>query len=186
MQEENNTNVVTETTNTGAVKNGSAMTGTLSDEDRQSVDEMLIADHTDYETDWSEFDVPDTDENPPDSDGRVVKDSAYYEREIRKLKKKREQFDNHSARMRNKMKGELRKDRNARLVMWGAEFEYWVGRKSPSLKKLLPYLDRDTQKRIIAHIFAEIRTGPVIINILKDNTKDIKDILPDDLKPYAE
>ena len=186
MQEENNTNVETETTNTGAEKNAPSLPNALSDEDTGFVEEVLIADHTDYETDWSEFDVPDTYEKPSDSDGNAVKDSAYYEREIRKLKKKREQFDNHSDRMRNKMKGELRKDRNARLVMWGAEFEYWVGRKSPSLKKLLPYLDRDTQKRIIAHIFAEIRTGPVIINILKDYTKDIKDVLPEDLKPYAE
>ena len=186
MQEENNANIVSETANTGAEKNGSVLMETLSDEDREFVEEVLIADHTDYETDWSKYDVPDTDEKLSDSDGRIVKDSAYYEREIRKLQKKREQFDNHSARMRNKMKGELRKDRNARLVMWGAEFEYWVGRKSPPLKKLLPYLDRDMQKRIIAHIFAEIRTGPVIINILKDYTKDIKDVLPEDLKPYAE
>ena len=186
MQEENNAIIAPETANTGAEKNSSALMETLSDEDREFVEEMLAADHTDYETDWSKYDVPNTDENPSDSNGRTVKDSAYYEQEIRKLKKKREQFDNHSARMRNKMKGELRKDRNARLVMWGAEFEYWVGRKSSSLKKLLPYLDRDMQKKIIAHIFAEIRTGPVIINILKDYTKDIKDILPDDLKPYAE
>ena len=186
MQKENNTNIVPKTANTGAEKICSSLTKSLSDEDRQFVEEVLTADHTDYETDWSEFDVPDTDEKPADSDGRVVKDSTYYEREILKLQKKREQFDNHSARMRNKMKGELRKDRNARLVIWGAEFEYWVGRKSPSLKKLLPYLDRDTQKRIIAHIFAEIRTGPVIISILKDYTKDIKEFLPDDLKPYAE
>lgn len=84
------------------------------------------------------------------------------------------------------MKGELRKDRNARLVMWGAEFEYQIGTRSPNLKKLLPYLDRDMQKKIIWHIFAEIRTGPLIIKILKDYTRDIKDVLPDDLKPYAE
>ena len=186
MQEENNANNALKMANTRAEKNGSSLMETLSDKDRQFVEEVLVVDHTDYETDWSKYDVPDTDEKPSDSDGRTVKDSAYYEQEIRKLKKKREQFDNHSARMRNKMKGELRKDRNARLVMWGAEFEYWVGSKSPSLKKLLPYLDRDMQKRITAHIFAEIRTGPVIINILKDYTKDIKDILPDDLKPYAE
>ena len=186
MQEENNTNVETETTNTGAGEISSSLTQNLSDEDREFIEEVLAADHTDYETDWSKFNVSDTDEKPLDSDAHTVKDSAYYEREIKKLQKKREQFNNHSARMRNKMKGELRKDRNARLVMWGAEFEYWVGRKSPPLKKLLPYLDRDTQKRIIAHIFAEIRTGPVIINVLKDYTKDIKDVLPDDLKPYAE
>jgi hypothetical protein len=36
------------------------------------------------------------------------------------------------------------------------------------------------------HIFAEIRTGPLIIEILKNYTKDIKDVLPDDLRPYAE
>jgi len=42
------------------------------------------------------------------------------------------------------------------------------------------------QKKIIWHIFSEIRTGPLIIKILKDYTKDIKDVLPDDLKPYTE
>ena len=186
MQGENKTNIAPETANTGAEKNSSSLVKALFDEKGELVEEVRADDHTDYETDWSEFDVPDSDEKTSDTDGRAVQDSAYYEREIRKLQKKREQFDNHSARMRNKMKGELRKDRNARLVMWGAEFEYWVGRKSPPLKKLLPYLDRDTQKKIIAHIFAEIRTGPVIINILRDYTKDIKDVLPDDLKPYAE
>lgn len=186
MQEGNNTNIEPETVNTGAEKNSSALMETLSDEDREFVEEVFVAGHTDYETDWSRFDVAGTDDKPSDADGSAVKDSAYYEREIRKLKKKREQFDNHSARMRNKMKVELRKDRNARLVMWGAEFEYEIGKRSPNLKKLLPYLDRDMQKRIIAYIFAEIRTGPVIIKILKDYTKDIKDVLPDDLKPYAE
>ena len=63
-------------------------------------------------------------------------------------KKKQTQHINHYARMRNKIKGELRKDRNARLVMWGAEFEYQIGKRSPKLKNLLPYLDRDLQKKV--------------------------------------
>ncbi len=115
-----------------------------------------------------------------------IDDQAYYDREIKKLKKKQEQHNNHYARMRNNVKNELRKDRNARLVMWGAEFEYQIARRRPMLKKLLPYLDRDLQKKIMFHIFAEIRTGPLIIEIIKGYTKDIKDILPDDLRPYAE
>ena len=148
--------------------------------------EDLLADHTDYETDWSEFDIQDTGENAPESDDPVIEKIGGYNQEIEKLKKKKAQHINHYARMRNKLKGELRKDRNARLVMWGAEFEYQIGKRCPSLKKLLPYLDRDLQKKIIWHIFAEIRTGPLIIGILKDYTKDITAELPDDLKPYAE
>ena len=148
--------------------------------------EDLLADHTDYETDWSEFDIQDTDENAPEIDDPVIEKIGEYNQEIEKLKKKQAQHINHYARMRNKIKGELRKDRNARLVMWGAEFEYQIGERCPSLKKLLPYLDRDLQKKIIWHIFAEIRTGPLIIEILKDYTKGITAELPDDLKPYAE
>ena len=148
--------------------------------------EDLLADHTDYETDWSEFDIQDTGENAPESDDPVIEEISGFNQEIERLKKKQTQHINHYARMRNKIKGELRKDRNARLVMWGAEFEYQIGKRCPSLKKLLPYLDRDLQKKIIWHIFAEIRTGPLIIEILKDYTKGITAELPDDLKPYAE
>ena len=175
-----------ETAKAGAEKGGLFLSEPPSGEDGNFVEEVLIKDHTDYESDWSEFDVSSAGEKDADiedaGDGRISR----YEQEIKKLKKKREQFDNHSARMRNKMKNELRKDRNARLVMWGAEFEYQVGKRSPNIKKLLPYLGRDMQKKIIWHIFAEIRTGSLIIDILKDYTKDIKDILPDDLRPYAE
>ena len=162
------------------------MTDTLSGGDKEFTEEALMTDHTDYETDWTEFDISDSGENEDDisdDDGDRI---SRYEQEIRKLKKKWEQHNNHYERMRNKMKGELRKDRNARLVMWGAEFEYQIGKRSPNLKKLLPYLDRELQKKIIWHIFAEIRTGPLIISILKDYTKNIKDVLSDDLKPYAE
>ena len=186
MQEENKTHTMPETAKAGTEKTGAALTDTLSGGDKEFTEKALMTDHIDYETDWTEFDIPDTADDSSENDGRVVKDSAYYDREIKKLKKKREQHENHYARMRNKMKGELRKDRNARLVMWGAEFEYQIGKRSPNLKKLLPYLDRDVQKKIIWHIFAEIRTGLLIISILKDYTKDIKDVLPDDLKPYAE
>ena len=186
MREDNKSNIMPETTEAGAGQKGSDLTETASDKDKGFIEEEFKTDHTDYETDWTEFDISDTADDSSENDGRVVKDSAYYDREIKKLKKKREQHENHYARMRNKMKGELRKDRNARLVMWGAEFEYQIGKRSPNLKKLLPYLDRDMQKKIIWHIFAEIRTGPLIIKILKDYTKDIKDVLPDDLKPYAE
>ena len=186
MQEDNKAIMMPETAKAGTEKTGAALTDTSSGGDREFTEEALMADHTDYEKDWTEFDIPDTADDSSENDGRVVKDSAYYDREIKKLKKKREQHENHYARMRNKVKGELRKDRNARLVMWGAEFEYQIGKRSPNLKKLLPYLGRDMQKKIIWHIFAEIRTGPLIIEILKDYTKDIKDILPDDLRPYAE
>ena len=186
MQEENKIINEPETADTHEHKNNQQEPVSNSDKAEKFAGEELAADHTDYEADWSKYDIPDDVDKPEKSEGRIVKDSAYYEQEIRRLKKKREQFDNHSARMRNKMKSELRKDRNARLVMWGAEFEYQVGKRSPNLKKLLPYLGRELQKKIIWHIFAEIRTGPLIISILKDYTRDIKDVLPDDLKPYAE
>lgn len=186
MLEENNITISPETVKDDTGKTSQSEPKPSSDETVIFDEELLNADHTDYETDWSKYDLSIPEENLAEDSGRTVKDSAYYDKEIKKLKKKREQFDNHCARMRNKMKGELRKDRNARLVMWGAEFEYQIGTRSPNLKKLLPYLDRDMQKKIIWHIFAEIRTGPLIIKILKDYTRDIKDVLPDDLKPYAE
>ena len=186
MQEENKIINEPEMADTQEHKNNQQEPVFNSDKAEEFIREELAADHTDYETEWPKYDLPDYEDKSGKNEGRIVKDSAYYEQEIKKLKKKQEQHSNHYARMRNKVKNELRKDRNARLVMWGAEFEYQIGKRSPNLKKLLPYLGRDMQKKIIWHIFAEIRTGPLIIEILKDYTKDIKDILPDDLRPYAE
>lgn len=186
MQEENKANIVSETAKARAWKTGAALAEIVSDKGKGFIEEELMADHTDYETDWSKFDISGSGENEEDISDSYGDKISRYGQEIRKLKKKREQHENHYARMRNKVKGELRKDRNARLVMWGAEFEYQIGKRSPNLKKLLPYLGRELQKKIIWHIFAEIRTGPLIISILKDYTKNIKDVLPDDLKPYAE
>lgn len=186
MQEENKIINEPETADMQVQKNNQQEPVSNADKAEGFAGEALVADHTDYGTDWSKYDIPDDEDKPEKSEGRVVKDSEYYDREIKKLKKKQEQHNNHYVRMRNKVKNELRKDRNARLVMWGAEFEYQIGQRRPMLKKLLPYLDRDLQKKIMFHIFAEIRTGPLIIEIIKGYTKDIKDILPDDLKPYAE
>ena len=186
MQEENKIINEPETADMQVHKNNQQEPVSNADKAEGFIKEELVTDHTDYETDWSKYDIPDDGDKPEKSEGRVVKDSEYYDREIKKLKKKQEQHNNHYARMRNKVKNELRKDRNARLVMWGAEFEYQIGQRRPLLKKLLPYLDRDLQKKIMFHIFAEIRTGPLIIEIIKGYTKDINDVLPDDLRPYAE
>ena len=51
--------------------------------------EDLLADHTDYETDWSEFDIQDTDENAPKIDDPVIEKIGGYNQEIEKLKKKK-------------------------------------------------------------------------------------------------
>lgn len=186
MQEENNTKTEPETAEDDMAGNMQTEADKTAEETDQFIEETLIADHADYEMDWSEYDRTDTDEKPVEDGGSIIKDSGYYDREIRKLKRKREQHENHYARMRNKLKRELRKDRNARLVMWGAEFEYQVGQRNPSLKKLLPYLDRDTQKKIVWRIFAEISISTQIISILKNYTKDVDATLPDDLASYAE
>mgnify|MGYP007070137069 CR=1 FL=1 len=68
---------------------GQSKPASANDEGEVFGKEDLLADHTDYEMDWSEFDIQDTGENAPESDDPVIGKIGEYNQEIEKLKKKK-------------------------------------------------------------------------------------------------
>lgn len=144
----------------------------MSDELTDFYNEVIRKDHTDYETDWSEYDEADA-KGEIKTDENDFSKSSEIEDEINRIQKKIKQKDNHHVRMVRKIKKEMRKDRNSRLIMWGAEFEYWLVKICPSLKKVLPYIDREMQKKIVWRIFADLVIRNLIVRVMQEYTKDM-------------
>ena len=90
MLEENNITISPEKAKDDTGKTSQSEPKPSSDEAVIFDEELLNADHTDYETDWSKYELSIPEENLTEDSGRTVKDSAYYDKEIKKLKKKRE------------------------------------------------------------------------------------------------